>query len=498
MIDRSISKQYGDIYVRIYGKCFMIPEDEFEQAKNARQTYYKLEIPKGDVVYIDEKKELVPSNNSSFYFDAATVNSNITIVDRNGKKRVLAKEDLENNSKCKVEGPKYSSGDLTTLAFELAVEKYRQESGLSLEGGTTAEIVSMLASNTYDKNSVKYNIINNSEITKTKPQSNSNSLRTNSQSKAEALYAEKEFNERYDRGIIYNYSDASSAQLIDTLKKVKNNPDKYAVSLSIIMDGGLHAAHLLRLEESDGEDYIVYTHPWDNKAEIREPLENFVKNSLARISLFENNWNKKIEVNSDSEIGEFRAGTKSNRTNFVSVIVALGQDKIFKPNITKDEHNNYVVKIKDKNITITPSEVDTAKSSGFYSTSDDDVSILELAVERYINNTRHQNTMYELAHTNLEDVKFEDIMSLFSNKKIVARTTNLQEASKMHGTQFVCQKTDNGDRYLAVKEIKCMPDGTYKISVIQPEDTSIVVTYLANEFEGEIITFKDNVGFGMN
>ena len=279
-----------------------------------------------------------------------------------------------------------------------------------------------------------------------------------------------------------------SQVMLEQMKKIMQNPDRYSCELSLKMDNGFHEGQVLRFEQKDDKFYIVYNHSWDSKAEITEELESFIKNKLYAITTVEKDTDKQIDISSDSQIGAFQMGNKSNRTNFASAITKLGQNPNFKPDIQKDG-NNYVVTIKGEKMTITPSEIETARTSGRYSTKDDDIPLLELAVERYINKTRHNNTIYKLAHTNLEDVKIQDILNLFSDSELKPQPSRrLAETVKKDGLKFaIMQRLDRSidgmrNTYYPIKEIKQTPDGKYLISVIQPEDTSVVVTYTEEEY----------------
>ena len=75
---------------------------------------------------------------------------------------------------------------------------------------------------------------------------------------------------------------------------------------------------------------------------------------------------------------------KSDSTNFVSAIAALSQTSEFMPDIEKDG-TNFVVEIGGKKLIVTSNELETARLSGRYSTNDDDITILEIAAERYFN-----------------------------------------------------------------------------------------------------------------
>ena len=100
-------------------------------------------MERGDVVYIDGKRELRMSQNNICEFNAESITNNITLVDKSGKKYIWSKNDLESMNDISYEGPKYSSGDLTVLATELAVEKSRKEVGLPLDGGHYKEVLAM-------------------------------------------------------------------------------------------------------------------------------------------------------------------------------------------------------------------------------------------------------------------------------------------------------------------------------------------------------------------
>ena len=463
---------YGDT------KEFIITPQELAEAREETVKKYSFKLEKGDKVYIDGKLQLVMPKGEGFYFEASMVKENITFLSTNGKKNVWTKEELDNNDIGVLEGPKYSSGDLTVLAIEIAAERSRNEAGCRLDnGGWFTEVAAFFFDNE------KYEHIRNTAVS-----SVSSSIETN---------AEKQEDKNRDTAVTkltgrkevytsrYNYN-----QVIEKLNLIKENPDKYVCDLALKMsDTGLHAAQILRFQEKDGKTYITYTHPWNEKAEVTEELEEFCKTKLYSFEIIEkSNEEAEIEVSSDSQIGLFQMGNKSNRTNFASAIAILGQNSNFKPDIQK-EGENFVVTIKGEKIKITPNELETARMSGSYSTKDDDIPLLEIAVERYINKTRHINTMYELAHTNLEDVKLQDILNLFSDKELKPQQSrSLAEASKKDGLKFaINQRSDESiggmrNTYYPIKEIKQTPDGKYLISVIQPEDTSIIVTYTEEEY----------------
>lgn len=472
----------GNITVKLkhaYGetKEFVITPQELDQAKQQTIKYYSFDLEHGDVVYIDGKRELRMSQNNNCEFKAESITNNITFVDKSGKKYVWSKNDLENTNNISFEGPKYSSGDLTVLATELAVEKSRKEVGLPLDGGDYQEVLAMFTD------------IDNSQtlINKTLYETYYNSLvKTNSEKEEANLWSSN--SNKLTQHIKSSETDVNSQVMFEQMKKIMQNPDRYSCELALKMDNGGHAGQVLRFEQKDEKNYIVYNHSWDSKAEITEELESFVKNKLLYITIVEKDTDKQIDIVSDSQIGAFQMGNKSNRTNFASAIAILGQNPNFKPNIQKDD-NNYVVTIKGEKMTITPSEIETARTSGRYSTKDDDIPLLELAVERYINKTRHNNTMYELAHTNLEDVKIQDILNLFSDSELKPQPSrSLAEAIKKDGLKFAIRqysdKSIDGMRntYYPIKEIKRTPDSKYLISVIQPEDTSVVVTYTEEEY----------------
>ena len=475
----------GNIIVkfkRAYGdtKEFIITPQELAEARKETVKQYAFELEKGDKVYVDGKLQLVMPKGDDYAFDASMVKKNITFVSARGEKNVWTKEELDSSDEVTNEGLKYSSGDLTVLAIEIAVERSRNEAGCRLDNGGYFKDVLALFCNTED-----YEYYENSDINLL----SSESIETN---------LEKEESENLNTSLIKNlydnklsYNKINSAKMIEKLNLIKENPDKFACDIILKMgDIGVHAAQILRFEEKNGKTYITYTHPWDDKAEVTEELEDFCNNKLYAIELFESSDEQsQIGITSDSQIGSFKMGNKSNRTNFASAIAILGQNPNFKPDIQK-EGENFVVTIKGEKMTITPNELETARVSGRYSTNDDDISLLEIAVERYINKTRFNNTMYELAHANLEDEKIQDILNLFSDSELKPQySKSLAETRKKDGLKFAIRnfydESINGDRnvYYPIKEIKKGPDGKYLISVIQPEDTSIVVTYTEEEYK---------------
>ena len=478
----SIDKSTGNITIKFkhaYGetKEFVITPKELESAKQATRQFFNFDLERGDVVYVDGKEELRMAKNDSVYLDSNTVKDNITFVDKSGKRYIWTKDNLEKKSSSNV-GPKYSSGDLTVLAIELAVEKSRAEAGATLDGGYYQEVVSLFSN--IDNN----NVMLNTDVVACVKATYTNSEKLQYERNDIAI-------EKLLSYIAENSTRNNSEEIIQKIKEIAENPERYNCGFSLKMsEEGLHAAQMLRLEEKNGKAYITYKHSWDDKAEITEELDSFVKNKLYRITILENkDYTSNIAVDSDTQIGSFKMGNKSNRTNFASAIAQLGQNPNFKPDIQKDG-NNFVVTIKGEKIVITPNEIETAKLSGNYSTKDDDIPILEIATERYINKTRHKNTVDKLAHTNLEDVKIQDILNLFSDKELKpSPSRSLKDAAQKDGLKYaISQRYDesiNGMRntYYPIKEIKQAPNGKYLISVIQPEDTSIVITYTEEEYK---------------
>ena len=74
-------------------------------------------------------------------------------------------------------------------------------------------------------------------------------------------------------------------------------------------------------------------------------------------------------------------------------------------------------------------------------------------------------------------------MNLFADTKTVKKYTNLKNAESAEGLKFAVSKNGNKNSYYAIKEIKQTPEGELVLSVIQPEDTSIAVTYTEREFK---------------
>ena len=463
-------------------KEFVITPQDLEQAKNMTSRFYSFEVEQGDVVYVDGKKELYLSKNGVVTFNSDNIKDNITLIAKNGKKYTYTAEDIKAILGDKTgNGPKYSSGDLTVLACELAVERSRKEVGLTLDGGSYVEVIALFT----DIDEI--NVLQNKKIVSKCNNLYSASLTTSDKERNE-LYKTQMKNITHHMGEHLSLKEVDSAAIFEQMKKIIQNPDNYSCSICLAMDGGYHAGRLIRFEHIDGKDYVVYAHSWDEKAEITEELTHFVENHLAQVDIIEKETNQPV-TNSDTQIGSFKMSNKSNRTNFSSAIVNLDQNLDFMPDIQKDG-DNFIVTIKNKEMIISRSELDVAKVSGRYTSIDDDIPILELAVERYINQTRHNNTIDHLTYTSLEDVKIIDILELFTDKKLeLTQTVSLQNASQKDGLKFAVNRAFNSNlgeyenSYYPIKEIKQAPDGKYLISVIQPEDTSIVVTYTEEEYK---------------
>lgn len=387
------------------------------------------------------------------------------------KKFVITPQELSEAMKeRKGNGYKYASGDTTVVAIELAVEKSRNEAGFGLDtGGYLDEIIALFT----DINNVTTYI--NKSIT----------LEDCSELLSDKEIEESELHDKAVEHLLSNmkitYKEYSDTLMKKKLQKFINNPN-YICEIGLKMDSGeLHAAQVLRFEKINGKDYIIYTHPWNQKAEIVEELNEFVKNKLYDMTVSEKFNPNSINTSMDSS--SFKMCNKSNKTNLAAAIYSLKQNPDFKPDIIKDG-NRYFVKIDDTKIKITCNELETAILSGRYSTGNPSVTLLEIAIERYINRKKHNNNVFQLENTNIETVDIKNILDLLTNKNSEKyESSNLKKAYKKEGLKFAVAKRYGAKTYYVVKEIKQLPNNKYTISVVQPEDTSIVVTYTEDEFK---------------
>ena len=409
-------------------------------------------------------------------------NGNITVKFKHAygptKEFTITQEEKEKAKKATLGSKtKYSVGDYeTVLSIELAVEKSRQEVGYNLTfGGFTKEVIALFT------DIEKYTYIRNDDVEYPRPvlMENGSAGKKWYDDVTEKLFLHIKTENRY----------CNSREIVSILNDIKNNPDRYIVSLILKLNGIIHAGQIVGFETIDGEDYIVYTHPVDEKAIIEEPLEEFVKTKLHSMEVveFEDNQDYDIKVNAKPK--SFNMGEKANRTNFTSAMTALALNPNNSFDIKQGE-NDYTVTIKDLPMKFRKSEIETARLSNWYSTKDDTATLLELATERYINKTRHKNTIDNLTHTNLEDVKIGDILNLFSEKELKKNLVlDLKTAANTDGYKFAVIKRSPDDKtYYTIKDIKPMPNGDYAVRIIQPEDTSIVVTLSRDEFRR---TFTD-------
>lgn len=474
----SYDTETGNVTIKFkhaYGetKEFTITTEELEEARQAKVKWYGFgEIPEGTTVYIDGKRELYTTTTDEFSVNSDMVQKEITFIEPDGESFTYTKEQLEEDEDGNFEGSKYSAGDLTVLALEIAADKSCNEAGFNLGDGAGSldEVISLFSDKT-----VIGEYYSNSNV-RLKEE---NSLSTESQKKRGTVHLNTVENMQ-ETSIADLDNDLNPDEIKQKLYLVKNNPENYMSELIIKMpSGGWHAAEILRFEEKDGREYITYAQPWNQKAEITEDLDSFVNNTLSGITLIKLDETIKTAQKPVSADESFRMGCKSNKTNFVSAVNALKQNAEFEPDIKK-EQESYIITINGEKITVTESELETAKLSGRYSTGNDEVSLLEIALERYINKTKHENTISNFMHTNLEDIPIQEILNLLSNDNLkVQNISNLKQAINKEGLKFAV----SNETYYAIKDIKQTADNKYIISVIQPEDTSVVITYTEEEFK---------------
>ena len=123
------------------------------------------------------------------------------------------KNDLESTDDRSFEGPKYSTGDLTVLATELAVEKSRKEVGLPLDGGNFVEVLAMFTD------------IDNSQTLKNKTlyEEYKNSLVETNSEKENTISWNSNF-KKLTQHIKSSDTDVNSQVILEQMKKVMQNP----------------------------------------------------------------------------------------------------------------------------------------------------------------------------------------------------------------------------------------------------------------------------------
>ena len=349
-----------------------------------------------------------------------------------------------------------ASGDRDIIAFEIAIEKYRNQYNEKIDDGGRFEEISRLI------------------LGKNRPFS----LLTN------------------------------SGEYISALNQFKNNPDKYAIYASFELEDQYHAYTVKRIEkDSKGKEYVIFSNPWNSRAEIKMSKSEFVQkvdtiSVVTRPEKYKDYYAK--ELFSDSQIGDFKMGTKVNNTGILSVIKGLyatpDGKELLQDIIKKDNLGNIVINFPGKNypITITKQDINTAQASGYFSTGDDDVTALEIAIDRFYNKDNN-NTLEELEHKDISDMSIDEIMNLLTGDTFEGRSKSSWDNSLEYidtnpnyyrDYVIIANKyVRDGDLYhvqtnhCLIKRVEKNALGQTIIVVTQPEDTSVEIKYTVEEFK---------------
>ena len=478
-----INPENGEITVKFkhaYGetKEFTFTKEELEEAREKEFLSYDLQIKKGTLVYVDGKKfSGIDKNADTFSIDANQVSKDITLETPEGDTRVWSKQELEENAKYTL--PKYSSGDLDTLAIELAVEKSRAEVGIPLDGGNFSEVGALF----FDDS--KCRTLWNPELNE-KISANEDATKYDNALKGLMSFIDRQFEETSKQGM--------TAEIMELKNKLGTIPNQIALTVPNEHGTyGLHAGEILRFETENDKTYIVYTHSWDTKAEIKEELNDFV-NKLYYIKYInpEELPQDSAEINADSELGVFSGNKKTNKTNFSAVINMFSQNPGFNQMLTDrishDESGNISIQLGQDNklITVSANDINTAKASGRYSTGDDDITAIEIALGRYINNLNHNNTLTVLAHTDLETVSIDSIINILSGGKLHNSIQHDFAAIKNQletGNSLIASAQKGEGPYIFIKKVEENPDGTFNFIFIPDEDSSSEITMNYDDFK---------------
>ena len=383
--------------------------------------------------------------------DSETGDVTITLKGAYGKKKKFTVTNEELDSA--IANQSYSSGDKTVLAFEIAIAKYRKQYGEEIDGGYESEIYRLILGNS------------NTQLIENK------------------------------------------VSIMEILKKAEKDPDKYIISPCFkLYDSDndhptFHAYNFKRIETDEtGDKYVIFTNPWNARAEIRMEYKEFVE-KVDNIEYLRRPQNLKSdnieEIDSDSSIGDIKMSQKTNKSASLAVISAYanskhGQERM-KEIIHKDSNGNIIINLQGQQYPIDKYAIATAKATGYYSEGDDDVIALELAVERYHSRQfAGDNISSTDLYTGMERIYYSsEMISILEGKapKIVQCSDNELEST-------IEELYNNPDMYMAtgcisdgyqqdnctIKRIEKNEFGEYIIVITRPEDTSIEIKYTIENF----------------
>ncbi|MBR1424261.1 hypothetical protein IJ579_01710 [bacterium] len=355
-----------------------------------------------------------------------------------GKKKdfIVTPEEIEQAD----ENDEWSFGDRDSVIFEIALEKYRRQFGERNDDGGKFEEISRLI---LGKNRYYVKLNEKSEIS--------------------------------------HY-----------IELLKNNPDEYVIDTGFELEEGWHSICVKRVETGvDGKTYVILSNPYDNRAEIRMTKTEFL-NKVGYIEVTkrpDKYKNTKVEdINSDSKIGTFKMGTKSSNQKFLSILCSLYSkpegEKLIKQIIKHDSKGNIIIEFPNTNYPMVISKYDIARAqfSGMYSTGDDDVTALEIALERYANKDNN-NTPESVNYTDYTQMSADEILSLLSGEEYetwhsipdVIKGLNLDYInSEVYTVEY------NGE-YYSVKRVETNALGQIVFVLTSPIDTSIELKYTSEE-----------------
>jgi hypothetical protein len=477
---------YTITFKRAYGetKEFTITKEELEKARDAKTRSVTWDTDKGDKIYVDGKLETI-SKGEDIEISIDNLKEGVTFVKKTGEKNIWTTDDIEEIATI-YQSEIYSTGDLDTLAFELAVEKSRKEVNLPLDGGYRAEILTLLTT--------PENINIECFATENLPNNISPKI-AYQQTKEKELEDDKKWESylKLTDGYKYTETTVPTREMEEKIKNLKNlNLDNYMFDVSLSMDEAYHSASIKRIETIDDKDYVVYTHPWNMNAEVTEEVSEFAKKVDDLYIISSNNSVPDI-TNTDGSYGNYISSNKKNISNITSAINGIvntqGENSINEM-LSKNNDGSINVKFKgNKNpVVISAKDIATAKASGNYAQQDEDITALMIATERVLNERLYNNDLYSLEHTNLENLDTKDILELYKGG-------NCLKTQSRFSTAFTPSSYDNSiimaeidGKMLALKRVEKQPDGSYKYIFTANENSGFEVSYSSKEVNSMILS----------
>ena len=445
----------GSYQVILKGNTYKVTQQEINNVLNPKATVFTLQ--EGEELYVDGTlKDLSQKDTTTVRVDNNLVHEGVTIVDKNGNETVYTPDDLtamryeEGYSINSDSYYKFSSGDLDTLIFELAFEKYRNG---SIHGGKAREVILALANCTEE-----------------------------------------------------------TTELLDGLLRIERNPGEYANEVMIHTGNydsktgtDWHSVSIVSFtkDENGNIDTITYSNPWHSNELTTESYKTFKGKVVgSQISLFRDiSYNPDFKIDSNLNIEEYQACEKRDLSETAKIIkqYIARNGGTLENTVTQNEYGSFEINFpyKEEPVIVYPFEIEIAKQSKNYDTGDDDLTILEVAIEKALNNINPSSDEVLALFDTVKDVNtFAQEMSKSKNisididsksnsfgatEKIDIKMINLQSFVN-NSNYFVVGYSDMNGKYFYLKGIETAPNGS-KVFVLSYEDNpDLEIAFTDDEF----------------